>query len=575
MQKLRKSNPALLIIDLFCGAGGVTTGFVKAKLFGKKVAKVIACVNHDPIAIASHWANHKEVKHFTEDIRTLDLTDLINLVNCWKNKYPLAKVILWASLECTNFSRAKGGLPRDADSRTLAEDLYRYIEQIMPDFIKIENVEEFMGWGPLDEKGKPISRHEGRDYLRWVEKVKSFGYNYDHRLLNSADYGAYTSRTRFFGVFARYGLPIIFPTPTHTKKPIENGLFGPDIQKWKPVKEVLDFSDEGVSIFKRKKALSENTLARIYAGLIKYVAGGKEYFISKYYSGDPTHLNASIDNPAPTIRTKDGQALIKASLLTKYFSGRPNGKVADVNSPCGTITTLGGPALVQAFLTQYHKRGPQHYSVERPATTLSTRDRIGFVKINWLDKTYSGSENHQSVDQPAGSILTNDKHQLVKAEKFIMDTQFKNVGQSVEEPMGTITANRKWHYLINPSWFGNPGSVDAPCPTIIARQDKAPLYLIGTEPGKMAIPVFKDDSEFTIKIKEFMVLYDIIDIKMRMLRVLELKLIQGFPKDYVLKGNQSDQKKFIGNSVSPIVVQRMAETLAEKLRNISSIKKAA
>ena len=81
-----------------------------------------------------------------------------------KAQYQGAAVVLWASLECTNFSKAKGGQPRDADSRTLAEHLFRYIEAINPDYIQIENVEEFMSWGPMAENGRPISMHKGEDY---------------------------------------------------------------------------------------------------------------------------------------------------------------------------------------------------------------------------------------------------------------------------------------------------------------------------------------------------------------------------------------------------------------------------
>ena len=134
----------LLYIDLFCGAGGTSTGVEKANYKGRKCAKVIACVNHDANAIASHAANHPEAQHYTEDMRTLDLHPLAEHTAEMRRMYPMAKVVLWASLECTNFSRAKGGLPRDADSRTLAEHLFRYIEALAPDYIQIENVEEFM-----------------------------------------------------------------------------------------------------------------------------------------------------------------------------------------------------------------------------------------------------------------------------------------------------------------------------------------------------------------------------------------------------------------------------------------------
>src|SRR5690606_1678756 len=137
------------------------------------------------------------------------------------------------------FSKAKGGLPRDGDSRTLAEHLDRYIIAINPDSVQIENVEEFMSWGELCEKGKPISRDKGRSYVRWVNHIKTFGYNYDYRILNSADFGALTSRKRFFAQFNKPEFPIVWPEPTHAKNPV-NGLFE-SLEKWRPVKEVLDF----------------------------------------------------------------------------------------------------------------------------------------------------------------------------------------------------------------------------------------------------------------------------------------------------------------------------------------------
>lgn len=133
-------------------------------------------------------------------------------------KYPDAKLILWASLECTNFSKAKGGQPRDADSRTLAEFLFRYQHSLDPDFIQIENVVEFRSWGPLDENGKPVSRDKGIDYEQWRKNMCDYGYWDEWRELNSADFGGYTSRNRLFGCFAKEGLPIVWPTPTHSKK---------------------------------------------------------------------------------------------------------------------------------------------------------------------------------------------------------------------------------------------------------------------------------------------------------------------------------------------------------------------
>src|ERR1035437_1625910 len=131
----------LIYVDLFCGAGGTSTGVERARHNGTKCAIVVACVNHDANAIISHKYNHPFTLHFTEDIRTLDLTSLIVHITYMRLAYPNAKLVLWASLECTNFSKAKGGLPRDGDSRTLAEHLFRYIDALDPDLVQIENVE--------------------------------------------------------------------------------------------------------------------------------------------------------------------------------------------------------------------------------------------------------------------------------------------------------------------------------------------------------------------------------------------------------------------------------------------------
>ncbi len=324
----------LLYIDLFCGAGGTSTGVNEARLHGEQCAKVIACVNHDANAIASHAANHPDALHFTEDIRTLNLTPLIEHIKACREENPQALIVLWASLECTNFSRAKGGQPRDADSRTLAEHLHRYIEAINPDFIQIENVEEFMSWGPLDEKGRPLSKDKGRDYVRWVNSVKRYGYNFDYRILNAADYGARTTRKRYFGMFAKKYLPIVFPEPTHSRRPIGN------LERWRACRPTLNLEEYGRSIFTRKKPLSEKTLIRIYAGLVKFVAGGQDAFLVKFNSMSQRgkYVPPSIDEPCPTIATQNRLGLTHIEFLSKQFSGSPYDKNRSLDEPAGTIT---------------------------------------------------------------------------------------------------------------------------------------------------------------------------------------------------------------------------------------------
>lgn len=551
----------LLYIDLFCGAGGTSTGVESATLNGQKCAQVIACVNHDPHAIASHLANHPEAKHYTEDIRTLDLTTLIEHTARKRAENPGALLVLWASLECTNFSKAKGGQPRDADSRTLAEHLFRYVDALQPDYIQIENVEEFMMWGDLDENGKPISRDAGRLYLRWVRNMCSRGYDFAHRVLNAADYGAYTSRKRFFGIFARKGLPIVFPEPTHSRN-AETDLFG-GMKPWKPVREVLDLDDCGRSIF-REKPLSEKTLQRIYAGLVKFVAGGKDAFLIKWNSMNRSGKYAppSIDEPCPVVACQNRLGLAKVSFLSKQFSGTPDDKNISIEGPAGTITCRDH----HAFITAYYGRGG-NTPTDRPAPTLTTKDRLGVVQMQFMDKQY-GTGVPASINRPSGTVTTNPKLNLITAKPWIMDTSFDNVGSSLDEPSRVITANRKWHYLVNPQFRSEGASVDKPCFTLIARMDKKPPYIVTVETGP-TILIYDSDSPMTVKIKEFMALYGISDICMRMLNITELKRIMGFPGDYVLVGTQTEQKKYIGNAVETHMACALCKSLSMELNRVA------
>lgn len=557
-------NIKLLYVDLFCGAGGTSTGVENATFQGDKCAKVIACVNHDANAIASHAANHPDALHFKEDIRTLELYPLVAHTERLRKLHPDAYLVLWASLECTNFSKAKGGLPRDADSRTLAEHLFRYIEALCPDYIQIENVEEFMSWGDMDEKGHPISKDRGKSYVRWVNKVCKYGYNFDWRILNAADYGAYTSRKRFFGQFAMSGLPIAFPQATHTKCPLNNehSLFPDDDMKpWKPVREVLDLNDEGESIFGRKKPLVEKTLERIYSGLIKFVAGGKEAFIVKYNSMNGKtgkYVPPSIDDPCPTVATQNRLGVAKVQFLSKQYGGDPTGKSISLEGPSGTITCRDHHAFLSAFYS-----GEHNTSIDSPSPTVTTKDRLSLVTSSFLEMQY-GNGTPASTDEPAPAVTTNPKHNLVSVKPWIMNTNYGNVGSSIDEPSQTITANRKWHYLMNPQFASQGGSIDKPCFTLIARMDKMPPYLVSTKEGP-AIEVCETDSPATIRIKEFMAMYGIVDIRMRMLRIPELKRIMGFPEDYTLIGNQAEQKKFIGNAVEVNMARVLCEAIVEKL----------
>ncbi|MDE5869262.1 MAG: DNA cytosine methyltransferase, partial [Muribaculaceae bacterium] len=158
--------------------------------------------------------------------------------------------------------------------------------------------------------------------------------------------------------------------------------------------------------------------------------------------------------------------------------------------------------------------------------------------IRFLDNQY-GNGRPTSIESVSGCITTNPKQQLVTCDRFLMNPQFGSAGSSVDDP----------------------------CFTLIARMDKRPPYLIVTESGCVAIEIYETDSPMTVKIKKFMALYGIVDIKMRMLMIDELKLIQGFPKDYILIGTQAEQKKFLGNAVEVTIARKLCEALCASLRD--------
>jgi len=572
----------------------------------RKAAKVIACVNHDKNAIVSHQANHPDCLHFTEDIRTLDLTALVTVARHSRKIFDDVAMLfidlfcgaggvttgiehakiyedlkvtsnrslmcLWASLECTNFSKAKGGLPRNADSRTLAEHLFRYLDAIDFDCIFIENVEEFMSWGPLDKEGKPISKDRGRDYIKWVESMKAYGYEFEHRILNAADYGAHTNRKRYFGIFAKPGIQISWPEPTHSRKG-DKGL-----QKWRAVKEVLDFGDEGQSIFTRKKPLSERTLERIYAGLVKYVAGGDTSFIQKHYSGRPMGKVNSVDSPCATITTVANLSLVQSFMMKYNSTNLKTGKhiPPSVDAPSPALSTQDRLGLVNASFIAYYYTQTTLSSTDDPCNTLRTKDTGQVVMPQfWIDRQFGqGGGKLSSIDDPIGTLPAVPKANLASA--WILSPHFNNKGTSVDDPMPVITANKKHHCLMFPQWGTNCShSIEKPSPVLPARMDKMCPYIIqADQTGEpIAIVVYDDELDVMKRIKQFMAAYGIVDIKMRMLRIKELKKITGFNEDYILVGTQQQAKKYIGNAVPVLlakaIIEGFAKMLHEPIRKIA------
>ena len=192
-----------LIIDCFAGGGGASVGIEMA--LGRPVD---IAINHDEQAIRMHKTNHPQTLHLTEDIFKVDLKKYVHGQHV---------ALMWASPDCTSHSKAKGGQPRKQGLRILPWVVYKHARKILPDVIIMENVEEIQQWGPLDENGKPIPERKGEEYQKFISSMKSLGYDFDSKELVAADYGAPTTRKRWYAIFRRDGKPIVWPEPTHSK----------------------------------------------------------------------------------------------------------------------------------------------------------------------------------------------------------------------------------------------------------------------------------------------------------------------------------------------------------------------
>lgn len=547
----------LLYIDLFCGAGGVTTGISRVP-----GACVVACVNHDSNAIASHAANHPEALHYTEDIRTLDTAPMVERLKVMRGRYPWAKVVLWASCECTNFSRAKGGKPRDPDSRSLAEHLFRYVDALQPDYVQIENVTEFLEWGPMVKMNgllMPDAKRKGESFKMWFENMESKGLRGEWRVFNAADFGAYTSRKRLFIQFARVGLPLAWPEATHARK------------DWKACRDVLDLGDFGQSIFTRKKPLVDATLRRLAEGVRKFA---KPQFVFRYMSGSG-HVH-DVGNPAPTVCTQKNLYLSSCvKFMSRYFSG--SGHNTSLDDPCGTLTTVPHqyPVTVQ-FMDNYFGKG-YSTSIDGPCGSLCTKQQRFPVTVCFLANYYSGGGQITSTGDLCPTLTTVPKPRVVQC--LFVDQQYGQSGPaSLDCVFPTITTNLH-HSVVSASYIRammRPGvkglvySVDDPMRTLLTRDY---FYLDSCQYGGRPVYSYPEDgdSEAMLELKALMRERGIADICMRPITIRESLRIMGFPEDYKLVGTQTEQRKFIGNAVEVNMACAMAQALSDAIPGIVEV----
>jgi len=380
--------------DLFCGAGGTSTGAVHAiRKLGLDID--LTAINHWSKAIETHAANHPGARHLCESLDNVDPRKL----------FPGGYLdLLVASPECTHHSIARGGRPINDQSRASAWHVLRWAEALYIENILVENVPEFITWGPLDKDGRPIKSRKGETFLAFIQALRSLGYNVEHRVLNAADYGDPTTRQRLF-ILARRSNPVRWPEPTHSRSG-DLGFLGSH-RRWKAARDVIDWSIPGESIFTRKKPLAENTMRRIRRGLERF--GGYPFVIGQQSCSAPR----GVDQPVPTVAAAGAISLVEPFLVEYHGDDRGRERIRSLNDPLPTQDTSNRFALCQPYIValNHGQDDCRSYSLDAPMPTITSVDAWGLVEPFLV--RYNGTGAAVSVDEPMPTLTAKDRFGLV------------------------------------------------------------------------------------------------------------------------------------------------------------------
>jgi DNA (cytosine-5)-methyltransferase 1 len=471
--------------DLFCGAGGFTTGLVNAtRELGLDIQ--LLAVNHWDVAIATHSANHPGVRHLCESLDGVDPRKVV----------PSGKLhILMASPECTHHSNARGGKPMSDQSRATAWHILRWAEALYIENILIENVREFREWGPLGANGRPLESKKGRLFRQFISSLRALGYTVDDRVMNAADYGDATTRQRLFIQARRGRRKISWPCPSHL--PPGSLDLGGEGQQWRPAREIIDWNIPGQSIYGRTRPLSPNTMRRILAGLQKF-SGLQPYIIG----------------------------------MEHYGAGNGE-RVYDLGKPLPTVTAKGQFGLCEPFLVVLRNNCDAR-SIDAPLPSLcASGEHVGLCEPFILPHQHgsSGDHNVRSIEAPLPTI-TGTSSDIFLAQPFLVNMKGKSTACSIDRPMPTQTAHSPHLYLAEPylvkyNGTGGAMSVEEPLDTVT-----------GKDRFGLACPEIINDGEVAM-----------VDIRFRMLQPHELAAAMSFPDGYQFAGARDAKVKQIGNAV--------------------------
>lgn len=420
-----------LVVDLFAGGGGASTGIEQA--IGRHVD---IAVNHDPEAVSLHQANHPQTRHFVSDVFEVDpLTVTAG--------QPVG--LLWASPDCKHFSKAKGGKPRSKKIRALADVIAEWAEKVRPRIICMENVEEFKTWGELDDDGHPIPELAGLLFQAWKKRIEAQGYVGEFRELRACDYGAPTIRKRLFGIFRCDGEPIVWPTATHAAKPAK----GSGLLPYRTAADCIDWTLPCPSIFERDRELAPATLRRIAHGIKRYVMEAAKPFIVPVTHSHGQNVHPVVE-PLRTVTTaKRGElALAVPTLVQTGYGERPGQapRVPGLDKPLGTVVNGQKHALVAAFLAKHFGGEPQAgktaTDLARPAPTVLATGGPQALVTSHLAKL-RGTGNSASTAEPLHTITGQGFHHA-EVRALLLKYYGTDQDPQLGEPLHTVTTKDRF-----------------------------------------------------------------------------------------------------------------------------------
>lgn len=528
---------AEIVVDLFAGGGGASTGIEQA--IGRAVD---VAINHDAEAISLHQANHPQTMHYCSDVFEVDPVAVTQ-------GRPVG--LLWASPDCKHFSKAKGGKPVSKKIRSLAWVVVKWAKAVRPRMIFLENVEEFQTWGPLNADSMPCPLRKGDTFRHWKRQLEKLGYVVEHRELRACDYGAPTIRKRLFLVARRDGCPIVWPEPTHGA-PGTLPVKAKKLKPWRTAAECIDFTIPAPSIFERKKPLAEATCRRIAKGIMRYVVNAAEPFIINTANSKTTGRGPNTwptSDPLRTITSANGFAVVSPTLIQTGYGEREGQapRALDIGKPLGTLVGSQKHALVSAFLAK-HYTGVVGSDLADPVATVTSVDHHSLVTANLVhyhaDKR-AGDVRASDLREPIKTQTTENRHALVTAHLITIDNKSSQGGYSaVTEPLKTtVTENR--HAEVRAFLIKYYGTDQDPAL-------REPLHTVTTKDRFGLVTVHGEE-------------YQIVDIGLRMLTPRELYRAQGFPADYRIDFGadgkpltKTAQVRMCGNSVCPPLSRAIA-----------------